>query len=72
MERPDDRTTRNGERCDVDRRRQRLMHMEDVELLALERGPHAEERARAEDDVRQRSVRRHDHRAADRDHIRRR
>ena len=44
----------------------------DVELLARERLPDARDRARAEDDVRQRAVRRHDHRAADRDHVRRR
>ena len=41
-------------------------------LLALERRADAEERARAEDDVRERPVRGHDDRAADRDDVRRR
>ena len=60
------------ERGDARRRRHRLVQVQDVEALALERRADAEDRARAEDDVRERAVRGHDHRAADRDHVRRR
>ena len=46
--------------------------MKDVEPLALERLPDPEVRAGRQDDVRKRAVRRDDHRAPDRDHVRRR
>src|SRR5439155_1582393 len=58
--------------CDADRRRHRLVQVQDVEPLARERLLDAEDRPRTEDDVRQRAVRRHDHRAADGDDLRRR
>ena len=57
---------------DADRRRHRLVEVEHVEPLALEHAPDPEERARAEDDVRQRAVRGDDHRPPDGDHVRRR
>ena len=70
--RGDDRRLREREHRDADRRGHRLVQMEDVEPLALEHAPDAEERARAEDDVGERAVRGHDHGAADGDHVRRR
>src|SRR3954464_14149758 len=45
--------------------------MDDVEVLPLECRADSEDRPWAEDDVRERAVRRHDHGAADRDHVRR-
>ena len=63
--------------CECDRghagdRRHRLVHVQEVKALPLEQPPDPEDRAWAEDDVRQRPVRGHDHRTADRDHLRRR
>ena len=52
--------------------RHRLVEVEHVEALLLEHALDPEDGARAEDDVRQRAVRGHDHRAPDRDHVRRR
>ena len=67
----DDRGGRDREDGDADRRGHRLVQVEEIESLALEHAPDAEERARAEDDVRQRAVRGDDHRAADGDDVRR-
>ena len=53
-------------------RRHRLVQVQHVEPLALEHLLHARDRARAEHDVRQRAVGGDDHRAPDRDHVRRR
>ena len=64
-------SARRDERREADRRRHRLVQVEHVEALALERAPDPEVRARREHDVRQRAVRRHDHRAPDRDDVRR-
>ena len=54
VERADHRRGAHGERRDARRRRHRLVQVDDVEPLARERLPDAEDRARAEDDVRQR------------------
>ena len=70
--RPDHRSVEQRERGDARRRRHRLVQVEDVEALPREHTPDPRDRARAEDDVRQRPVRGHDHRPADRDHLRRR
>jgi hypothetical protein len=72
VEGPDHRRRGDGQRGRTRGRRHRFVQVENVEALALERPPDAEEGARREDDVRQRPVRRHDHRAADRDHLGRR
>ena len=61
----DDRTLREGERGDADRRSHRLVQVEDVEAFLLEHTADARHRRRAEDDVGQAVVRGHDHRAAD-------
>ena len=63
---------RHREHRDAGHGRHRLVQVEHVEALPLEHPPDPEDRARAEDDVRQRAVRGHDHRPADRDHVRRR
>ena len=68
----DDRAFRPGEGGDTDHRRHRLVQVEHVESLAPQDPLDSENRRRAEDDVRECAVRRHDHRAADRDHVRRR
>ena len=70
--RADHRPVPHRERRDAGRRRHRLVQMQEVERAVPEHAPHAENRARAEDDVRQRAVRGHDHRPSDRDHLRRR
>ena len=72
MVRGDDRSRRQGEHRDARHRRHRLVEVEHVELLLLEHALDPEDGARAEDDVRERAVRGHDHRAPDRDHVRRR
>ena len=69
VERPDHRPAVQRERADARDRRHRLVQVQQVELLAREHLPDARDRARAEDDVRQRAVRGHDHGAADRDHV---
>ena len=66
----DDGRGGHREHRDAGHRRHRLVQMEQVEALTLEHAPDPEDRPRADDDVRQRPVRRHDHRAADRDHVR--
>ena len=48
-----DRRPRQGEDRNADGGRHRLVEMEDIEPLALERPPDPEERTRAQDDVRQ-------------------
>ena len=68
----DDRAARPGHRGGADDGRHRLVQVQHVEPLALEHLLHARDRARAEDDVRQRAVGGDDHRAPDRDHVRRR
>ena len=70
MVRRDDRRGRHREHRDAGHRRHRLVQVEHVEALPLEHAPDPEDRPRAEDDVRQRPVRGHDHRPADRDHVR--
>ena len=70
--RGDDRSRRQGEHRDARHRRHRLVEVEHVEALLLEHALDPEDGARAEDDVRQRAVRGHDHGAPDRDHVRRR
>ena len=70
--RPHHRAVEHRQRGDAGRRRHRLVQVEDVELLACEHALDPRNRPRAEDDVRQRAVRGHDHRPADRDHLRRR
>ena len=67
-----DRAVPERERRDARNRRHRLVQVQDVEPLALEDPADPEEAARAQDDVRQRPVRRHDHRAPDRQDVRRR
>jgi len=51
-----------------DRRRHRLVHVNQVEALALEHALQARVDSGSEDDVGQRVVGRHDHRATDRNH----
>ncbi len=68
----DDRSGRESEDGDARHRGHRLVQMEHVEALLLEHPLDPEDRAWAENDVRERPVRRHDHRATDRDHVRRR
>src|SRR5215217_2605682 len=58
------------ERGDADRRRDRLVQVQDVKPLLLEHAPDPRNRGGAEDDVRERVVRRDDHRASNRDHVR--
>ena len=70
--RADHRSVPHRERGDAGRRRHRLVQVQEVEAPSAEHAPHAEDRARAEDDVRQRAVRGDDHRPSDRDHLRRR
>ena len=65
--RRDNRASRERDRGDAHRRRHRLVHMDDVELLLVEDAPDPPDRPRGEDDVRKRPVRRHDDRPADRD-----
>ena len=72
MVRRHDRTLRESQRRGARGRRHRLVDVDDVEPLLLEDAPDPEDGARAEDDVRKRTVRRHDHRAADGDHSLRR
>ncbi len=69
--RDDDRGRCHRESRDARHRRHRLVEMEDVETLAFENALDADDRARAEHDVRQRAIRGDDHRATDRDHVRR-
>ena len=64
-----DRARRLGERRNADHWREGLVHVHEVELLTLERARDPPDGARAEHDVRERAVRRHDHRAADRDDV---
>jgi hypothetical protein len=68
----DERALGQRERRDARSRRHRLVQVEQVEALGLQHSPDPEDRARAEDDVRQRPVRGHDHGTADRDHLGRR
>jgi hypothetical protein len=70
--RADHRAVPQRERCDAGCRGHRLVQVQQIEIRVLEHAPHTEDRAGAEDDVRQRAVRRDDHRAADRDHLGRR
>jgi hypothetical protein len=72
VERGDRRAAPRRERRDADRRGHRLVHVDHVEPAALEDALHAQRRGWAEDDVGQRAVRGNDHRAADRQHVRRR
>ena len=70
VERRDGRPVPEGERRRAEHRGERLVHVEEVEALARERPAQLRQRARAEDEVRERAVARHDHRAAERDHAR--
>ena len=70
MEGRDEGDPRERQCRHADRRRHRLVHVDDVEPFALEESPDPEDRARAQDDVGKRAVRRDDHRAADGDHVR--
>ena len=72
VKRRHERAARADERGQADRRRHRLVQVEHVEALALERPRRSEVRPRREHDVRKRPVRGDDHRAPDRDHVRRR
>ncbi len=72
MEGRDHRTARQRGHHDADRGRHRLVQVENVKTLALEHPLDPEHGSRAQGEVRERAVRRHDHRAADRDHVRRR
>ena len=64
---------RDGERGHADPRRHRLVQVDDVEaLLARARAAADRQHSRREHDVRQRAVRRDDHRPADRDDVVRR
>src|SRR5262249_32046816 len=62
---------RERQRGDADRRRHRLVQVDDVELLELERPAYRRHRARRQHDVGKRTVCRNDHRAADRNDVRR-
>ena len=68
----DDRRGGHCEHRDARDGRHRLVQVEHVEALPPEHAPDAANRPGAEDDVRERAVRRHDHGPADRDDIRRR
>jgi hypothetical protein len=72
MERRHDGCVRHGQGGDARDRGHRLVQVEDIEALALEQPLDPHDGGRAEDDVGKRAVRRDDHRAPDRDHIRRR
>jgi hypothetical protein len=73
MERADERRASHRQRPRADHRGHRLVQVEDVEAVRGEDAAQPHDRPRAQDDVRQRSVRRHDDRAADRyDVVRRR
>src|SRR5581483_4032758 len=72
VERADHRPTERRKRRDARCRRHRLVQVQDVESLALEHLADAEDRPRAEDHVGKRSIRRQDHRAADRNDVGRR
>ncbi len=72
VERRDERTSCPDERGQADRRRHRLVQVEDVEALALERADDPKVRAGRQHDVRERAVRRNDHGTADGYHVRRR
>ena len=71
VERRDDRNACERQGRDADRRRHRLVQVQDIEALALERAFDRRYGARREDDVRERAVRRHDHGPPDRNHVRR-
>ncbi len=64
-----DRCGGHREHRDTGHRCHRLVQVEHIEALPFEHAPDPEDRPRAEDDVRQRAVRRHDHGAPDRDHV---
>ena len=72
MEGGDERHARERERRDADRRRHRLVHVQEVEALPLQHLLHPDDCAGTEDDVRQSPVRRHNYRPPDRDHVGRR
>ena len=72
VERGDERTPGPDERRQADRRRHRLVQVEDVEALSLERADDPKVRAGRQHDVRERAVRRNDHGTADGYHVRRR
>ena len=72
VERGDERTPGADERRQADRRRHRLVQVEDVEALSLERAHDSKVRAGRQHDVRERAVRRNDHGTADGNHVRRR
>ena len=68
----DDRAGGGREGVGREHRRERLVHVDDVEALPLPDPAHAHERLRAEDDVRERGVGGDDHRPPDRHHVVRR
>ena len=72
MERRDGRPVPHRERRRAEHRRQRLVHVDEIEALARERTAQLRQRVRAQDEVRERAVAGHDHRPAERDHVRRR
>ena len=71
VERCHDRALSPRERRRTDHRRHRLVQVQDVEALAPQHALHSRDRGRAQDDVRQGAVCGDDHRAPDRDHVRR-
>src|SRR5262245_31061231 len=72
MERRDRRPLPESERGGTEHRGERLVDVDEVEALARERPTELRHRMRAEDEVRERSVAGHDHRAPERDHAGRR
>ena len=72
VERRDRRPVPEGERGRAEHRRERLVHVDEVEALAGERTAHLRHRVRAQHEVRERAVAGDDHRAAERDHAGRR
>src|SRR5205085_2494102 len=68
MKRGDGRPVPQGERCRAEHRREGLVYVQEVDALARERTAELRERARAQDEVRERAVTRDDHRAAEGDH----
>ena len=72
VKRRDHRSVPERERGRAEHRRERLVHVDEVEALAGEHAAHPRYRARAQDEVRERAVAGHDHRAAERDHAGRR
>jgi hypothetical protein len=71
VERCDAGNPRERQGSNADRGCHRLVQMEHVEALSLERAANPEDTARRENDVGKGAVRRNDHRPSDRNHARR-